>query len=384
VSALVSYVLVSFGSLFSIVDPFAAVPIFLALTGQMSRTDQVKTALRATLTCFGVLITFGIAGGFIFQFFGITLAAFKIAGGILLFGVGLEMMRAKRSDTRGTPEEALEAETRDEVGLIPLGLPLLSGPGAIATVMVLVGKARVPAERISLFVVIAAVSLVTFATLYSAAVLTRVLGKTGINVIGRVMGLILAAVAMQFVIDGVREAFPRVVFRGLDSEANLVLGTLVDEVDPRQGHVPAVEGRHGGGLQQLAEAGERVLGRLLGALDGRVSNVPAGAERRPDAEVPSRKAPIAAREHVETAERAIPGADVEKHGVRPRAVPPPDGDGCHEQGCRHGGVVVVLGVDVDLSDANGGGGGLGGLRFAGIGGFVRRPRRKAPSGEEDD
>jgi multiple antibiotic resistance protein len=211
VSALASYVLVSFGSLFSIVDPFAAVPIFLALTGHMSRADQVRTALRATVTCFGVLLTFGIAGGFIFQFFGITLAAFKIAGGILLFGVGLEMMRAKRSDTRGTPEEALEAETRDEVGLIPLGLPLLSGPGAIATVMVLVGKARAPAERVSLFVVIAAVSAVTFVTLYSAAVLTRVLGKTGINVIGRVMGLILAAVAMQFVIDGVREAFPRVI-----------------------------------------------------------------------------------------------------------------------------------------------------------------------------
>ena len=186
-------------------------PIFLALTGALPRPAQAKTALRASATCFVVLTAFGVAGGFIFQFFGITLPAFKIAGGILLFGVGLEMMRAKRSDTRATTEEAIEAETRDEVGLIPLGVPLLSGPGAIATVMVLVGKAQDPAERIILFAAIGAISVVTFATLYSAAFVARVLGRTGINVIGRVMGLILAAVATQFVLDGLREAFPRIL-----------------------------------------------------------------------------------------------------------------------------------------------------------------------------
>jgi multiple antibiotic resistance protein len=211
VSSLASYALVSFGSLLSIVDPFAAVPIFLALTGAMPRPAQAKTALRASATCFVVLTCFGLAGGFIFGFFGITLAAFKIAGGVLLFGVGLEMMRAKRSETRATTEEAIEAETKDEVGVIPLGIPLLSGPGAIATVMVLVGKTQAPAERAILFAAIAAVSVLSFATLYSAAFVARVLGRTGINVIGRVMGLILAAVATQFVIDGLREAFPAVL-----------------------------------------------------------------------------------------------------------------------------------------------------------------------------
>jgi multiple antibiotic resistance protein len=210
-SSVSSYALASFGSLFSIVDPFAAVPIFLALTGTLPRPAQTRTALRASATCFVVLTTFGVAGSLIFSFFGITLPAFKIAGGVLLFGVGLEMMRAKRSDTRATTEEAIEAETRDDVGLIPLGIPLLSGPGAIVTVMVLVGKAGDTAERASLFGAIAAVSLITFVTLLSAAFLARVLGRTGINVIGRVMGLILAAVAMQFVIDGLREAFPRVL-----------------------------------------------------------------------------------------------------------------------------------------------------------------------------
>ena len=209
--SLLSFVLVCVGSLVSIVDPFAAVPIFLALVGSQPRRAQARTALRASATCLVVLTVFGIAGNLIFSFFGITLPAFKVAGGILLFGVGLEMMRAKRSGTRATNEEELEAETKEDVGLIPLGLPLLSGPGAIATVMVLVAKARDFPQRMSVFGAIAAVSVLTFLVLRSAAFVARVLGKTGINVVGRVMGLILSAVAMQFIIDGLREAFPHLL-----------------------------------------------------------------------------------------------------------------------------------------------------------------------------
>jgi multiple antibiotic resistance protein len=205
--SLVSYTLVAFGSLFSIVDPFAAVPIFLALVGSQPQPVQSLTALRASATCFAVLTSFALAGGLIFNFFGITLPAFKITGGILLFGVGFEMMRAKRSATRGTSEEAREAETKEDVGLMPLGLPLLSGPGAIATVIVLVGKSRDLEQRACLFVAIAAVSALSFLTLRSAELVARVLGKTGINVVERVMGLILAAVATQLVIDGAHEAF---------------------------------------------------------------------------------------------------------------------------------------------------------------------------------
>lgn len=205
--SLVSYTLVAFGSLFSIVDPFAAVPIFLALVGSQPQPVQSRTALRASATCFAVLTAFALAGGLIFNFFGITLPAFKITGGILLFGVGFEMMRAKRSATRGTSEEAREAETKEDVGLMPLGLPLLSGPGAIATVIVLVGKSHDLEQRACLFVAIAAVSGLSFLTLRSAELVARVLGKTGINVVERVMGLILAAVATQLVIDGAHEAF---------------------------------------------------------------------------------------------------------------------------------------------------------------------------------
>jgi multiple antibiotic resistance protein len=207
--SLLSFALVSFGSLFSIVDPFAALPVFLALAGAQPRPLLNRTALRASATCFLVLTTFAVAGNFIFSFFGITLPAFKIAGGILLFGVGLEMMRGKQSDTRGTEEEKVEAEAKQDIAIIPLGLPLLSGPGAIATVMVLVGKARSWPERFGVYAAIVAVSALTFIVLRSAAIVARVLGRTGINLIGRIMGLILAATAIQFVLDGVREAFPK-------------------------------------------------------------------------------------------------------------------------------------------------------------------------------
>ena len=208
-SSFATYTLLCFGSLFSIVDPFATLPIFLALVGSQTKSEQAKTAARASLTCFAVLTSFSLAGSVIFGFFSITLPAFKLAGGILLFGVGLEMMRAKQSDTRSTKEERHEAETKEDVGVIPLGLPLLSGPGAIATVMVLTGKAKTIEHRIGLHLAIVAVSLLAFFTLRSATYVARVLGRTGINVIGRIMGLILAATAMQFVIDGAREAFPK-------------------------------------------------------------------------------------------------------------------------------------------------------------------------------
>lgn len=207
VYALLSDTLVAFGSVFSIVDPFSAVPVFLGLAGGESRATQSRTALRASVTCFLVLSVFAAAGGYIFRFFGITIPAFKIAGGILLFGVALEMMRAKHSGIRTTKEE--EEEPRQDVGLIPLGLPLLSGPGAIAAVMVLAGNAPHAEGHIAVHLAVLAVSVLAFLILRSASFFAKLLGTTGINIIGRLMGLILAAMAIQFVLDGIHEAFPK-------------------------------------------------------------------------------------------------------------------------------------------------------------------------------
>jgi multiple antibiotic resistance protein len=211
VRELVTYAALCFGSVFAIVDPFAAVPIFLALTGDRTPADVAGVARRASLTCMVVLLLFSAAGSYILSFFSITLPAFKIAGSVILFVVGFEMLRARPSRTRSTAEEREEAATRDDPALVPLGLPLLAGPGAIATVMVLASRARDQPHRLTVAGVVVGVSIITLLVLRSAGLVARALGQTGINLIGRVMGLILAATAAQFAIDGLREAFPRLL-----------------------------------------------------------------------------------------------------------------------------------------------------------------------------
>ena len=206
---LLTRTLVCFGSVFAIVDPFAALPVFMALTAERTLEEQKRVALRASTTCFVVLTVFALGGSLIMHFFSVSLPAFKIAGGIILFGVGMEMVRARRSATRSTHEEQSEAAHKDDVALIPLGLPLLSGPGAMATVMVLASGAPTLPLRVGVHMAIAAVSVATLLVLRSATLIARGLGKTGINIIGRVMGIILAAYAVQFTIDGLKEAFPR-------------------------------------------------------------------------------------------------------------------------------------------------------------------------------
>lgn len=203
-----TYAFVCFGSVFAIVDPFAALPIFVALTAERTAEDRRNVALRASLTCFLVLTVFAAGGSLILTFFSISLPAFKIAGGVILFGVGMEMLRAKPSGTRSTREEETEAAHKDDVALIPLGLPLLAGPGAIATVMVLAGKATTLSHRAAVYGAILAVSLVVALVLRSSTLVAKGLGKTGIRLIGRIMGLVLAANAVQFIIDGVHAAFP--------------------------------------------------------------------------------------------------------------------------------------------------------------------------------
>lgn len=198
----------AFTSIFAIVDPFAALPVFLALTGHETDVRRRAIALRAAITVFVVLAVFAACGQLLFRFFGISVAGFKIAGGILLMGVALDMMGAKHSATKTTPGEEQEAASAADVGLIPVGIPLLSGPGAIASSMLTSARAATIPEKAALYVALLLVALVCFLVLRSATALGRVLGRTGMNVINRVMGLILAAVAVEFFLDGVRIALP--------------------------------------------------------------------------------------------------------------------------------------------------------------------------------
>jgi multiple antibiotic resistance protein len=204
---LAEFALVSFGSLFSIVDPFAVVPAFLALTAREPELERSRIATRAVLTTFAILSTFALAGAYVFSFFGITIPAFRIAGGVLLFGVALEMVKAQKSSTRSTQDEL--DEEHGDIGMVPLGMPLLSGPGSIAAVMVLAARAHSFGERLTLHAVILLIALVCLVVLRSAGLVARALGQTGLNVLSRLMGLLLAAVAVQFVLDGIHEAFAK-------------------------------------------------------------------------------------------------------------------------------------------------------------------------------
>ena len=210
---LLSFAVVAFSAVFFVVDPLAALPIFLAMTANETAVEKRRTALRAALTTGLTLTIFALAGGLIFRFFGITLGAFKIAGGILLFLVAVEMMQARPSRTRTTPEEEREGIDKQDVAIIPIGVPILSGPGAIATVMVLMSRHHSYLYAIPVLGAIAVTAVLTWLCLRGASWIEQHLSKTFLKVVTRVMGLILAAIAVEFVIAGVREILPTLLVK---------------------------------------------------------------------------------------------------------------------------------------------------------------------------
>ena len=205
---LLTFGLVSLSAVFFVVDPIAVVPIFLAMTARDSPAQRRMLALRASVACGLTLTLFALAGQLIFKLFGISLGAFKIAGGALLFLLALDMMQARASRTKTTPEEQREGIEKDDVAIIPLAIPLLSGPGSIATVMVLMSRHHSWVYAIPVFASIAITAVVTWIMLRGASWLEARLSKTFMNVTGRVMGLILAAVAVEFVVAGIRDVMP--------------------------------------------------------------------------------------------------------------------------------------------------------------------------------
>lgn len=195
-------------TLFFVVDPMAAAPIYLSMTANDSSEHKHRTAFRAAVGTFVTLALFAAVGGLIFRLLGISLGAFRIAGGLLLFLLAVDMLRAERSRQRTSPEEEAEGLDKPDVSLFPLTIPMLAGPGAISTVMLLVSRVE---HYWHYGVILAAITITATASFYilrGALVIERRLGRTGINVMQRVMGLILAAVAVQFVIEGVQAVLP--------------------------------------------------------------------------------------------------------------------------------------------------------------------------------
>lgn len=209
-SQLGNFALLAFSSLLAIVNPLSAVPVYLAMTAAYTPRQRRRTVRRAVVTAALVLFVFATLGTAILRFFGITTHAFKITGGILFFFIGWDMLQAKRSRGKTTPEEEVEGAEKEDIGIIPLGLPTLAGPGAITTVIALMGQ-RPGLEGAAIVVAsIVVVMAVSAAVLLTAPLLLRRFGQTGLNVMTRLMGLLVMVVGTQFVIDGVT-----VVVRGM-------------------------------------------------------------------------------------------------------------------------------------------------------------------------
>jgi multiple antibiotic resistance protein len=199
-----AFALLCFTSLLAIINPLSAAPMFLALTEGYSPEHRRRTLRNAIITGFLVLLIFALLGGTIFQLFGITIDAFRIAGGVIFFGIGMDMLQAKRSGGKVTEEEEQEATMKEEVGVTPLGIPMLTGPGAITTVMVLMTQATTLPRITVVLVSVAAVLAISWVTLGAAPRLIGFFGQTGLNVMTRIMGLLVTVIAVQFVVDGAR------------------------------------------------------------------------------------------------------------------------------------------------------------------------------------
>ena len=207
VSALLSHgqdLLLIFTSVLFIVDPFAVVPSFLAMTERDSPAQRRVLARRGAWTCAITLTLFALGGSLIFKLFGITIGAFKIAGGVLIGLNALDMVQARRSQQRESPIERAEGIQKDDIGILPLGVPMLAGPGAISTVMVIALGAKGPLASAALYLSIALTALISYYTLAAASMVERRLGQTGMRILTRLMGLVLCAIAVQFIIDGIK------------------------------------------------------------------------------------------------------------------------------------------------------------------------------------
>jgi multiple antibiotic resistance protein len=192
-------------SVFAIVDPFGALPFFVALTSGFPEPDRRFVRDRAVLVLVALLAAFAVFGRFLFAAFGFTLQAFEIAGGILLFIVGYQMLQGEIARTKLTEEDRTEAlARREEISIVPLGIPLLAGPGAISTVMIYEGTAGSdPVALLATFFAIAVSGAATWVTFRYGARILEAMGRAGVMALSRVLGLILAAIGVQFVVTGV-------------------------------------------------------------------------------------------------------------------------------------------------------------------------------------
>jgi len=202
----VQFALLTLTSILFIVNPIAVIPTYLVITQKDTAERRARTARRACISAALILIAFALAGRQIFSIFGITIDAFRVAGVLILWVVAMDMLHGERRTQEGE-QEITEGASKEDVALAPLAMPMLAGPGAISTIMVLSSQAASMAEKIAVFLAIVVTMGIAWVVLRIGEKLVLRMGETGIRVMTRIMGLLLAAIAMQFVISGARDAW---------------------------------------------------------------------------------------------------------------------------------------------------------------------------------
>ncbi len=203
-----AYILLASSSLFVIVDPLAVVPSFLAMTPTDTAEERIRMAGLACCVMAGVLVLFAAAGQLIFKLLGITMPAFQIAASIVLLLVALDMLRAQRSRVQETSEETAAGVVKTDIAVTPLAIPMLAGPGAISTAILLENRSENVSQRAALYLCIFAVSLASYLILRISARSARWLSPIAMNITVRIMGLLLASVAIQFMLNALRQLKP--------------------------------------------------------------------------------------------------------------------------------------------------------------------------------
>jgi multiple antibiotic resistance protein len=198
----------SFISLLALINPVGAIPFFLSLTSQQSVAEQRRTIRIASISVFCVIAVTTLLGQQIIRFFGISIGALEVGGGIIMLLMSISMLNAQVGNARSTPEERHEAEMKDNIAVVPLAIPLLTGPGSISTVLVYAASYPHWYERISLIVIGAVIAALCFGSLSLAEPIARWVGRTGINIGTRLMGLMLSALAVEFIVNGLKALLP--------------------------------------------------------------------------------------------------------------------------------------------------------------------------------
>lgn len=194
--------LLAFTSLFTLINPLGTMPVFMAMTSELSVEERNHTARKASVVAFFTIIAFALTGQLLFNFFGISVNSFRVVGGVIFFIMGMDMLQARLSQVKIRDNEVKSYVS--DISITPLAIPMICGPGAITSVIVLMEDANTLPKKLVLFVSVFFIILLTWVILYSSSKLIKLLGQTGINVMMRIMGLIVMVIAVEFFFSGLK------------------------------------------------------------------------------------------------------------------------------------------------------------------------------------